>query len=287
VESLHIGDTIRLACGTHSQITWIGHRQIDITSHPNPADVLPVRILQGAFADGIPARDLWLSPDHAVSAGGVLIPVRYLINDATIIQEAADHITYWHVELEQHSVLLAEGLPCESYLDTGNRTAFDNSQTMMLHPNFAPPATADARAIWAEQACAPLVESGPELQAVRAQLGQRAGPLLPEAVTVTLSHAGETQLRLPAHTSRVRLVSPCITPSGERRRLGAAIAAIAIDGVALAVDHPGFATGFHPAEAEFRWTDGDAILLLDPEPQDRSLTLAVAMLAAAPELAAA
>ncbi len=58
---------------------------------------------------------------------GTLIPVRYLINDATIVQEAADSVTYWHVELARHEVLLAEGLACESYLDTGNRAAMTDS----------------------------------------------------------------------------------------------------------------------------------------------------------------
>jgi hypothetical protein len=287
VEALHIGDTICLANGTHSQVTWIGHRHIDITRHPNPPDVLPIRVLQDAFAEGIPARDLWLSPDHAVFANGALIPVRYLINDATIIQEPADHITYWHVELEHHSILLAENLPCESYLDTGNRTAFDNATPTMLHPNFAPPATQDARAIWATQACAPLVESGPELQALRTHLDHRAGPLLPEALTLTLTQAGQTHHHLPANTTRLRLISPCTTPPGERRRLGAAIAAITIDGTLMPLNHPGFATGFHPPEPDFRWTDGDAILLLTPQPHDRTLTVSVAMLAAKPQWAAA
>jgi hypothetical protein len=31
---------------------------------------------------------------------------------------------YVHVELDRHDILLAEGLPAESYLDTGNRAAF-------------------------------------------------------------------------------------------------------------------------------------------------------------------
>jgi hypothetical protein len=59
-----------------------------------------------------------------VHLDGVLIPVRHLLNGASIVQEPVDHVTYWHVELPTHGVLLAEGLPVESYLDTGNRPAF-------------------------------------------------------------------------------------------------------------------------------------------------------------------
>ena len=52
------------------------------------------------------------SPDHAVFIDGVLIPVRYLINGRTIVQEPADEVTYYHVELPRHDVIFAEGLPC-------------------------------------------------------------------------------------------------------------------------------------------------------------------------------
>ena len=94
-----------------------------------------------------------LSPDHAVFVDGVLIPVRCLVNGQTIVQEAHNTITYWHLELEQHDVVSADGLICESYLDTGNRGAFANgSPVVSLHPDFA------AR-IWETKAlCRPLAD---------------------------------------------------------------------------------------------------------------------------------
>src|SRR6185436_15037675 len=76
---------------------------------------------------------------------------------------------YFHVELERHDVLLAEGLPCESYLDTGNRAAFANgSGVVQAHPDFA-------RGVWAAQACAPLVTDGPALVPIRTRLIARLG----------------------------------------------------------------------------------------------------------------
>jgi hypothetical protein len=81
----------------------------------------------GALGGKLPSRDLLLSPDHTVSVGGALIPIRHLINGSTIVQEPIDEVTYYHVELETHDVVVAEGLPCESYLDTGNRAAFNDS----------------------------------------------------------------------------------------------------------------------------------------------------------------
>ena len=83
-----------------------------------------MRACAGAFGDGRPNRDLVLSPDHAVFTNDALIPIRYLINGRTVVQEFASEIFYYHVELPAHAVILAEGMPCESYLDTGNRAAF-------------------------------------------------------------------------------------------------------------------------------------------------------------------
>ncbi len=92
--------------------------------HPSLADTWPVRVTAGAFGNSLPARDLLLSPDHAVFVDGALVPVRHLINGGTTVQEPADEVTYYHVELATHDVILAEELPRESYLDTGNHAAF-------------------------------------------------------------------------------------------------------------------------------------------------------------------
>jgi hypothetical protein len=84
-----------------------------------------------------------------------VIPVRFLLNNATVVQEDVTAVTCWHGELPTHDVLLAEGLPAKGYLDTGNRSAFANGGTgIMAQPNFA-------RAIWTREGCAPLVTAGP------------------------------------------------------------------------------------------------------------------------------
>ena len=73
-----------------------------------------MRVAAGAFGPGRPHSDLWLSPDHAVYVEEVLIPVRYLVNGTTITQVPVERVTYHHLELAEHNVLLAEGLPAES-----------------------------------------------------------------------------------------------------------------------------------------------------------------------------
>lgn len=125
VEALKAGmRVVSYADGRGVPITWVGHRRIMCAQHPRPRDVWPVRIAAGAFGEATPHRPLYLSPDHAVFVNGELVPVRYLINGTSIAQIACDHVTYFHVELADHGVLLADGLPAESYLDTGNRALF-------------------------------------------------------------------------------------------------------------------------------------------------------------------
>jgi hypothetical protein len=167
VEELRVGDLARIAGGGFRPVQWIGSRRVDPARHPKPESVAPVRIRRGAFGIGIPHRDLFLSPDHAVFADGVLIPVKYLINGTAVSQDPAfGAIDYFHVELDRHDVLLAEGLPVESYLETGQRAAFDNGgPPMLLHPDFG------AR-VWEAAGCAPLVVTGPKLNAVRCRLMQ-------------------------------------------------------------------------------------------------------------------
>ena len=125
VERLKAGmRVVTCAGGREAAVTWVGHRRIDCARHPRPADVWPVRIAADAFGAAMPHRPLYLSPDHAVFLNGELIPARHLVNGASVRQVACEQVTYFHVELADHSVLLANGLPAESYLDTGNRALF-------------------------------------------------------------------------------------------------------------------------------------------------------------------
>ena len=165
VESLREGDLVVTRLGSDTRcgpVRWIGVSRIDLDRHPKPRTVTPIRILAGAFGDGLPHRDLLLSPDHAVYVEGVLIPIQYLVNDATIRREAIGGVvTYYHVELDAHDVLVADGLQVESYLDTGDRANFENGGAVRaLYPNFV-------TSQWESAGCAPLVVTGPVLQAVR------------------------------------------------------------------------------------------------------------------------
>ena len=173
VEQLRIGDRVVSAFGGDAPVTWIGHRHVRCARHDRPEDVHPIRVSAGAFGPGQPARDLLLSPDHAIyyvddDGVGALIPVRYLINGGTIARETLDDVTYWHVELPAHDVLFANGLPAESYLETGNRAAFANGGAVVrVKPDFA-------QRMWEAEGCAPLVAAGAVLARARAHLLARS-----------------------------------------------------------------------------------------------------------------
>jgi hypothetical protein len=158
VETIRVGERVPTVLGgALAEVVWIGVREVDCARHPKPGNVWPVRVRAGAFGAGVPHTDLWLSPDHAIYVNEVLVPVKLLVNGGSIAQVPADHITYYHLELPRHDVVLAEGLAVESYLETGERSNFANGPgPMRLYPDFS------AR-LWDAYGCAPLVVTGAQL----------------------------------------------------------------------------------------------------------------------------
>jgi hypothetical protein len=256
--------------------------------------VAPVRIARGAFAEAMPHRDLVLSPDHAVFIAGKLICARQLINGSTIRAEKDwTAVEYFHVELDAHAILLAEGLPAESYLDTGNRGFFANGgMPLVLHPDLTDESDYPERAAGS---CAPFVSDQAGVLPVWQRLADRAAalgrPAQPPATTddpalhivakgrTVRPLYGENGLyifALPKGATEVRLVSRAGAPADarpwldDRRCLGVSVERIVLRGSSelreIPVDHPGLSQGWHEVEragtALRRWTSGDAVLKL-------------------------
>jgi hypothetical protein len=174
VEALVIGEAVITLGGEDRPIIWIGHRTIDLARHPHPARVQPIRIAADSLGDNVPHRELQLSPDHALLIDGALVPAQLLLNGLTIRQDIggskAGQVTYYHVELDRHSVIFAENTAVESYLETGNRNAFENAGgEIVLHPDFS-------EMIRSERSCAALLLEGEALEAIRSRNLKRYRP---------------------------------------------------------------------------------------------------------------
>jgi hypothetical protein len=223
----------------------------------------------------------------------VLIPVRLLLNGASIARdELIDRYTYYHVELEQHGILFANGLTTESYLDTGNRASFANADVpMLLHPDLE-----GGQAQRVAQSCKPFVDDAARVEPIWRRIAVRAmdlGLALPEACETTQEPAlhlvvGDRTIKpislggrrygfmLPATDAAVRLVSRAAKPCDVRpwvedhRRLGVMVSRMTLKYGAMAepipMDHPRLSNGWWDVEREGaaiqRWTNGDALLPL-------------------------
>jgi len=135
VESLKAGDLVVTASGAVRPILWVGVRAIS-QIFSDPAVMRPIKIKAGALGDRVPARDLRVSPGHAVLVDGVLATAQALVNGVTILQDEMAPLvfTYHHLELDAHDLLLADGAPAESFLAEGAEMRLDNgAERLSLH----------------------------------------------------------------------------------------------------------------------------------------------------------
>lgn len=127
IEALKVNDLVTTADGKTLPIRWIGVNTIS-TRFADPIRNLPIRIQAGALAENVPVHDLLVSPGHAMLVDGLLIHAGALVNGVTITRETnmPETFVYYHIELENHALILAEGAPAETFIDNIDRMAFDN-----------------------------------------------------------------------------------------------------------------------------------------------------------------
>lgn len=129
VEALSAGDLVMTADGRAVPVLWLG-RQTASTVFGVSETSLPVRIAAGALGHGLPVRDLCVTAGHALLLDGVLVDAGALVNGVTITRmtkaELGESFTVFHVETENHEIILAEGAASETYIDNGSRSRFEN-----------------------------------------------------------------------------------------------------------------------------------------------------------------
>ena len=272
-------------------VTWVGRRAVDVSRMRGNVDVHPVRVRTGAFAGNVPHRDLLVTPEHCVFVDGKLVPARMLVNGGSIIADTSiSKYEFFHVELDRHSILIAEGLETESYLDTGNRAMFANVASVGTGPSFSVDAGHD---VWATKAAAPLAVDRETVEPIWRRLAERsaliglgadAGLELetdPELCVVTgtgvtiypKTRDGRVySFVVPSDARSMRLVSNASRPSevvgpfvDDRRDLGVLVGVIGLDvgfgrTTMIAADFADAPRGWHAPEAAYRWTNGDALV---------------------------
>jgi hypothetical protein len=276
VETLKIGDRVMTVSGAAKPIRWIGRRAYSGSFIAGKRNVLPIRVAAGALADGVPVRDLWVSPGHAFFIDNALVQCEHLINGVTVVQaESVDGVEYFHIELDAHDVIFADGAPAESYVECDNRMMFTNAAE---HAHLYP---VDDRPSFAY--CAPRPKWGSdELTATRAALLARVeacGYGLHEDPDVHLVVDGEIlrpqhvvgrlyRFDVPAGAGTIQLASRSAIPaevsprSRDRRRLGIAVQNLVLSAPDIAItvshSHAALSEGFWKPEVAHRWTDGYA-----------------------------
>src|ERR1051325_7428001 len=126
IEDLVEGDLLPTVFGGMRPVQWIGRYPFR-GSNPAKAwvrDALTVRVVRSALGPDIPNADLYVTQAHALLIDGVLVPAGHLINGTTITlydADALDKLEFFHIKLEAHDVIYAEGAPCETLVEVDEK----------------------------------------------------------------------------------------------------------------------------------------------------------------------
>jgi hypothetical protein len=123
IEELEVGDLLPTALGGLRPIRFIKRYRYQRASLAKPwtHHLRPVRIAKSAIFENVPHDTLFVSQGHALYVDGVLVPAANLVNERTITIWSADErdeLEFFHVMLDSHNVIYAEGLACETLLRT-------------------------------------------------------------------------------------------------------------------------------------------------------------------------
>ncbi|MGF1277661.1 Hint domain-containing protein [Acetobacter pasteurianus] len=297
VEDLQIGDQVVAFDWQNDSdiirpVVWVGKAHTTVRPDlPDDEAGYPVRVLKDAIADGVPYKDMLITAEHCLFFRDRFVPVRMLVNGVSIFYDKSiTSYDYYHVETEQHSVITADGMLTESYLDTGNRSSFRQEGKIAT--------LRGAVRSWADDAGAPLgVERSfvePLFRALEWRENSVVGTKIsttkietttdPDLHLITQTGAVIRPMRktahhysfmLPPNTESVRIVSRSSRPSDvigpfvdDRRYMGVAVADVQLQCAKQQFDITSHLqdekpAGWHDTDwTDCAWTNGNAELLL-------------------------
>ena len=126
IENICMGDFVMTRDHGAQMVRWVGSRNITAPLLRLMSNLLPVRIQAGALGDGVPARDLTVSPQHRIlvrsriaermfGASEVLVAAKQFLQiDGIDIATDMKEVEYFHMLFDQHEVVFADGAETES-----------------------------------------------------------------------------------------------------------------------------------------------------------------------------
>ncbi|WP_124297711.1 Hint domain-containing protein [Acetobacter pasteurianus] len=297
VEDIQIGDQVVVFDWEHNKevtrpVVWVGKARATVRAGlPDDEAGYPVRILKNAIADGVPYKDMLITAEHCLFFKNRFVPVRMLVNGMSIYYDKSLlSYDYYHLETEQHSVITADGMLTESYLDTGNRSSFrQEGKVATLRGTVKN---------WKDNAAAPLGVDRSFVEPLFRALEWRENSVVgcqiaPETVEMTndpglhlLTRTGAVirpmrktehhySFMLPPNTDAVRIISRANRPSDvigpfvdDRRNMGVAVGKIHLQCAKQQIDitshlQENKPAGWHATDwTDCAWTNGDAVLPL-------------------------
>ncbi|MFT9019433.1 Hint domain-containing protein [Acetobacter malorum] len=293
-------------------VVWVGKAHSRVrTELPHDEAGYPVRVLKNAIADGVPYKDMLITPEHCLFFDGQFVPVRMLVNGKSIFYDTSiTAYDYYHVETAEHSVITADGMLTESYLDTGNRSTFrQDGKVAALRATGA--------RSWEADAAAPLCVARNFVESLFRTLEARESNVencqTPEA-SVTMTNNPDLHLvmtngavirpvrrdgqnysfMIPAGVDAVRIASRASRPSDvigpfvdDRRYLGVAVSSIRFmssktqNQITTYLDDAGL-DGWHETngQSDSVWTNGSALLPLSEQTEGKMGMLIITALPA-------
>ena len=123
---LKVGDRVMTRDDRFQPIRWIGRRDLTAAELAKAPALRPVRIRAGALGDGLPVRDLTVSPQHRMLISGgkvalwfgedeVFVPAVQLTCLDGVEQLDVAEVSYIHFMFDQHQVVLGDGAWSESF----------------------------------------------------------------------------------------------------------------------------------------------------------------------------